>query len=137
MASGFVIRNGSDPRLHNQFIFANFADHDGNVYHADFEAMLAAVIRSEATAVAHEVPAVLTQATIHRLRLSLDHDNNPSTPPESYDDFLELLDESRSDIRFGQGVAGEMYISSKRNGTIYLVTNSCRRFALPCRGEAG
>lgn len=137
VASGFVIRNGSDPRLHNQFIFANFADHDGNVYHADFEAMLAAVIRSEATAVAPEVPAVLTQATIHRLRLSLDHDNNPSTPPESYDDFLELLDEIRSDIRFGQGVAGEMYISSKRNGTIYLVTNSCRRFALPCRWKAG
>jgi hypothetical protein len=65
------------------------------------------------------------------LRLSLDHDNNPSTPPESYDDFLELLDESRSDIRFGQGVAGEMYISSKRNGTIYLVTNSVPPFRPP------
>ena len=31
---------------------------------------------------------------------------------------------SRADLRFGQGRAGEVYISSKQNNTIYRVTNS-------------
>lgn len=124
IASGFVIRNGSDPNLHNQLIFANFSRHDGNVYHADFEEMLAAIMQLDGMDTSRDEPAALTQAVVHRLRLSLDHDNNPNTPPQGFDDFLELLDDSRSDMRFGQGMAGEMYISSKRNGTIYLVTNT-------------
>lgn len=127
IASGFVIRNGSDPNLHNQLIFANFARHDGNVYHADFEEMLAAITQLDAMDANRDEPGELTQATVHQLRLSLDHDNNPNTPARGFDDFLELLDDTRSDMRFVQGVAGELYISSKRNGTIYLVTNTVPR----------
>ncbi len=91
IASGFVIRNGSDPNLHNQLIFANFAGHDGNVYHADFEAMLAAITQLDPTAPNRDEPIELTQAVVHRLQLALDHDNNPNTPPQGFEDFLELL----------------------------------------------
>ncbi len=129
IASGFVIRNGSDPNLHNQLIFANFARHDG-IYHADFEEMLAAMTQRDVAA-----PGELTQAVVHRLRLSLDHDNNPNTLPQGFDDFLDLLGDVRSDVRFGRGIVGEMYISSKRNGTIYLVTNTVPPFHVPASSE--
>lgn len=137
IASGFVIRNASDPSLHNQLIFANFAGHDGNVYHADFEEMLAAITQLDPTDLSRDEPTELTQAVVHRLRLSLDHDNNPNTPPQGVDDFRDLLGGNRSDVRFGQGVAGEMYISSKRNGTIYLVTNTVPVAITPAREVAG
>lgn len=124
IASGFVIRNGSDPNLHNQFVFNNFANHDGIVYHADFDAMLGAVMQLDVNDPTRDEPSELTQAALHKLRLSLDHDNIAGTPPIVYDDFRQLLNSTRSDTRYGEGVFGEMYISSKINGTIYLVTNS-------------
>jgi hypothetical protein len=73
-------------------------------------------------------PGELTQAELHKLRLALDHDSDPDTPAQIYDDFLSLLNASRSDTRYGEGVFGEMYISSKVNGQIYLVTNSLPLF---------
>jgi hypothetical protein len=124
VASGFVIRNGSDPNLHNQLVFNNFANQDGIVYHADFEHMLSAVAALDSADPAQDEPGELTQAVLHKLHLSLDHDSNPDTAPMVYDDFRELLDAPRTDTRYGEGVHGEMYISSKINGRIYLVTNS-------------
>jgi hypothetical protein len=125
IASGFVIRNGSDPNLHNQLIFADFSLRTGgDVFHADFTEMLSAVTTLDALDESRDDPSELTQAPVQLLQLSLDHDRNPSTPPQLYDDFLELLDHPRTDVRFGEGAHGEMYISSKVNGTIYLVTNS-------------
>jgi hypothetical protein len=58
------------------------------------------------------------------LFLALDRDKNPNTSPEYYSEFTHLLNQGRSDVRFGQGVFGEMYISNKFDRTIYLVTNS-------------
>lgn len=124
VASGFVIRNGSDPSLYNQFVFNNFASHDGIVYHADFDDMLGAVTQLDVNDPTRDAPSELTQATLHKLRLSLDHDRDSNTPPIVFDDFRQLLNSTRSDTRYGEGVFGEMYISSKINGTIYLVTNS-------------
>jgi hypothetical protein len=67
----------------------------------------------------------LTYALPQVLRLALDHDNNPATAPQIFDDFNSLLNDSRNDTRYGEGVFGEMYISTKRQGgRIYLVTNS-------------
>jgi hypothetical protein len=120
IASGFVIRNGSDPKLHNQLIFNNFAFHDGAVYHADFDQMMHSVVHLGLG----QQPSQLTQADLHKLRIALDHDNDSGTPPQVFDDFRQLLSAPRSDTRFGEGVFGEMYISSKTNGTIYLVTNT-------------
>ncbi len=124
IASGHVIQNGTDPNLHNQLILSDFGGHDGNVYHVDFAEMLAAVIQLDPDDPTRDEPHELTQATIHQLQLALDHDNNPATDPQIFDNFLDLLNQSRTDVRFGEGVFGEMYISSKRNGTVYLVTNS-------------
>jgi glucose/arabinose dehydrogenase len=124
VASGFVIRNGSDPALHNQLIFNNFANQDGILYHADFDEMLNAVTELDPANPNRDQPGELKQALLHKLRLSLDHDSNPGTAPMIYDDFRQLLSAARSDTRYGEGVHGEMYISSKINGTVYLVTNS-------------
>ena len=128
IASGFVIRNSSDPNLRNQFIFNEFANQDGSVYHADFGELLNAVTKLNSNDPQHDEPGELTQAVLHKLHLSLDDDNNPNTPPQIYDDFRNLLNRPRSDTRYGEGVFGEMYISSKINGTIYLVTNSLPLF---------
>ena len=118
---GFPIHNGSDPNLEKQLIYANFAFADGNVYHSDLDEMLSAKTKLEPG----DVPADLTQAVVHRLRLAYDQDNNPATPPQIHDDVMSLIDNfSRTDTRFGEGVFGEMYLSSKTNGTIYLITNS-------------
>lgn len=125
IASGHVIRNGSDPNLHNQLIFSNFSRHTPFAYHADFDAMLAAVTKLDADDPSRDEPGKLTQAPVHLLRLAVDHDNNPDTPPLIYDDFNSLVNNTRNDTRFGEGVFGEMYISTKLlGGQIYLVTNS-------------
>jgi hypothetical protein len=126
IATGFVIRNGSDPRLHNQLIFSDFSfgRTEGNVFHANFAEMLSAVSTLDADDEDRNDPSELTQAAVRLLGLALDHDRNAGTPPQLYDDFLGLLNSGRTDVRFGEGAHGEMYISSKVNGTIYLVTNS-------------
>jgi hypothetical protein len=129
IASGFVIRNGSDPNLHNQIIFGDLSRRtENNSYHADFEEILAAVTHLYAGDPLRDEPSELTQAPVHSLGFALDHDSNPATDAILYDDFLQLLQAStstnRTDIRFGEGAFGEMYITSKVNGVIYLVTNS-------------
>ena len=114
-----MINNGSDPSLQNQFIFTNFAGADGNVYHTDFDAMLEAKTKLESGDEVDE----LTQATLQRLLLVdgwvFTTRNSPTCSVHG-----------RSDARFGEGVFGEMYISNKRNGIIYQVTNS-----VPLRGD--
>jgi hypothetical protein len=125
VASGFVIRNGSDPNLHNQLIFNNFANHDGVVYHADFDDMLAAVTTLDPLDPARDEPGELTQAVLHKLNLALDHDSNPATAAQLFSDLNTMLGRPRNDARYGEGVFGEMYVSTKQNGgRIYLVTNS-------------
>jgi hypothetical protein len=132
IASGFVIRNGSDPELHNQFIHHNFSFNHGDVYHNDFDDILAAVTQLDADDPGRDEPGELTQAENFRLHLAFDHDNDPETPPEMFDDFNELLNPSfaRNDGRYGEGVFGEMYISTKENDirTVYLVTNTLPLF---------
>jgi hypothetical protein len=121
IASGFVIQNGSDPELDNQFIHLNFGPYNGYVYHNDFDDILNAVTQLDPS---RDHPSDLTQAENFRLHLALDHDNDPSTPEQTNDDLNSLLGTWRNDARFGEGMLGEMYISSKFNGTVYLVSNS-------------
>ena len=63
--------------------------------------------------------------------IRFDHDSNPFTAQLVRSDLRDVFNDSpnydgsgRADVRFGQGVNGELYISSKRNGLVYLVTNS-------------
>lgn len=126
IASGFLIRNGSDPALHNQFIHNNFAFNHGDVYQSDFEEILNAVTQLDANDPTRDEPDELTQAEVLRLHLALDHDNDPSTAELLSDDLNELLGTFRNDARFGEGLLGEMYISTKWNNvrTVYLVSNT-------------
>ena len=87
IASSFVIHNGSDPNLQDQFIFTNFAEADGNVYHTDFSDMLAAKTSLEPG----DLPSDLTQAELHRLFLTMDDDGNPKTSPAYYSELTHLL----------------------------------------------
>ena len=80
---------------------------------------------------AGESPVVLTQAPLNRMAILYDHDSNPGTASQGH---LRLFDvvaaddaydgSGRVDVRFGQGPSGEIYLLNKRNGVIYLVTNS-------------
>lgn len=125
IASGFVIRNGSDPNLQNQLLFNNFPEHDSFMYRADFNDMLAAVTTLDPNDPSRDEPSELTQAPLSLVRLALDHDNNPGTPAQVFDDVNSMLAATRNDTRYGEGVFGEMYISTKQNGgRIFLVTNS-------------
>lgn len=126
IASSFVIQNGSDPALDNQFIHLNFASNHGDVYHNDFDAILNAVTQLDPNDPARDHPDDLTQAENFRLHISYDDDNDPATAPQLTDNFNRVFDPnwSRSDARFGEGLLGEMYISSKWDGRVYIVTNS-------------
>jgi glucose/arabinose dehydrogenase len=126
IATSFVVQNGSDPSLQNQFIHLNFSSNHGQVYHNDYDAILNAVTQLDPSDPSRDQPSDLTQAENFRLRISYDHDSDPATAPQLVDDFNRVLDPywARSDARFGQGLLGEMYISSKWDGRIYLVTNS-------------
>jgi glucose/arabinose dehydrogenase len=131
IATGHVIRNGSDPLLQNQFIFTDFSRRMGkNSFHTDFDEMLSAITQLDSNDSSRDEPEELSQAPVHSLPLAFDHDNNPATAPQLYDDYLALLQgttsptTNRTDVRFGEGAFGEMYVTSKVNGMIYLVTNS-------------
>jgi hypothetical protein len=143
IASGFVIRNGSDPNLHNQLFFSDFANHanraeldprpaeypmgmTGDMFHADFNEMLSAITKLDANDPSRDEPGELTQAVIYKLKIALDADNNPATPAVVYNDFNELLSPTavRNDVRYGEGAFGQMFISSKATGVVYLLTNS-------------
>jgi glucose/arabinose dehydrogenase len=132
IASGFVIQNSSDPALYNQLVFNDFATQSGHVYQVDFNATLAAVTQLHPNDPSRDQPSELTQAAVRRLHLALDHDNNSTTAPLLFDDLNSLVNAPRNDVRYGEGLHGEMYLSSKRNGVIYLVMNS-----LPLPGDYG
>jgi hypothetical protein len=123
VASGFVIRNGSDPALDNQFVFHNFAFNHGDVYHTDLDEMLNAVTQLDPNDTTRDEPGELQPAQLFRFHLALDHDNNPDTPPQTNDNLNTLLGTFRNDGRYGEGLSGEMYISTK-SSAIYLVANT-------------
>jgi hypothetical protein len=119
IGGGFVIDNNSDPALQGEYIFLDFGFDTGHVYQASLEDLLGA----HTQLADGELPDALTQATISRLRLTLDSDGDGDIDVTA-DDINTLLGVGRSDARFGRGVNGEMYISSKSTGLVYLVTNT-------------
>lgn len=119
VAGGFVINNASDPDLQGQYIFADFGFKSGHVYHADFTEILNAHTQLQDG----ELPSALTQADIFRLQLTLDSDGDGNVDRVA-NDLNTLLQLNRNDVRFGMGINGEMYLSSKQTGLVYLVTNS-------------
>lgn len=134
IAGGHVIQNGSS-ELDNQFIFVEFAT-DGRAYHVDFSAMLAATTELNPDDPLRGSPAELTWVTPQELTILFDHDSDPSTTPLVRSSLKDVLDDEpdfqtilsagkvRADLRLGQGPNGELYILNKRNGWVYVATNT-------------
>ena len=130
IAGGHVIQNGSSD-LDDQFIFLEFAT-DGRAYHVDFSEMLAQTTSLNST----EGPENLTWVTPQELTILFDHDNDDSTTPLVRRSLKDVLDDEpdfstvfsagkvRADLRLGQGPNGELYILNKRNGWVYVATNT-------------
>lgn len=129
---GNVIQNGSAPELQGQYIFADFPE-SAVVMTASLEDLLTAK-----TKLANgESPSQLAPADVSTVGILFDNDDNPATPSVT----MSLADvfragpgydgSGRMDVVFGQGYDGELYILNKRNGWIYLASNTVPGASLP------
>lgn len=117
VAGGAIVDN-TDSSLKGQFIFLDFGSVSGHVYHASFDEILAA----HTQLADGESPDALTQAEIFRYTLTLDSDGDGEID-HAADNINDLIGRGRNDARFGIGPNGEIFISSKQTGEVYLVTN--------------
>ncbi|MEL6109942.1 MAG: PQQ-dependent sugar dehydrogenase [Planctomycetota bacterium] len=123
---GHVIANGSSA-LDGQFILAEFVT-DGQ--------MLDQVTTLDASDPDRASPDDLSWLTPQELTILFDHDDDPETLPLVRSSLKDVLDDepdfatvlsagkTRADLRFGQGPDGELYILNKRNGWVYIATNT-------------
>ena len=120
LGGGFAVENGS--ALSGQFFYIDFPK-SGEVFHSSIDAMLSANTQG--------VPDSLTVARTGRAGVAYDHDNNPATDvlQRSLKDIVRsatgyVNTNDRVDVRYGQGPEGELYLMSKRNNMVYLISNS-------------
>lgn len=136
IAGGYVGTNSGEATLQGRYLFGDFAakgggneSSGGQLWSVDFDALTSAKTFLDDG----EAPSLLETIDdfdVHQLLF--DHDNNPATAAQLHDDFVSLLAadgtgsvvSGRANFRFGTGAAGELYLSSKQNGAIYLVTNT-------------
>ncbi|MEM9646228.1 MAG: PQQ-dependent sugar dehydrogenase, partial [Planctomycetota bacterium] len=134
IAGGHVIQNGSGD-LADQFIFVEFAT-DGRAYHIDFSEALQQTTTLDPSDPDRDEPGELTWITPQELTILFDHDGDDSTTPLVRASLKDVLDDEpdferilsagkvRADLRLGQGPNGELYILNKRNGWVYVATNT-------------
>lgn len=134
IAGGHVIQNGSSA-LDDQFIFVEFST-DGRAYHVDFSEMLLQTTSLDSNDPNRDDPSDLSWLSPNELTILFDHDNDDTTTPLVRDSLKDVLDDepdfnaffsegkTRADLRLGQGPGGELYIMNKRNGWIYVATNT-------------
>jgi hypothetical protein len=120
LGGGYVVENGS--ALNGHYFATDFV-FTGDVFTAPLVAMKAAVTKGPA--------ASLKMAPLSKASILFDHDDNPATPPLALPTLREMTQQApnydgsgRVDIRYGQGPRGELYLLSKRDRRVYLVTNS-------------
>jgi len=120
LGGGYVVENGS--ALDGQFFYIDFP-FSGELFYSSLTDILAAKTSGD--------PAALTNARSYRTNIRYDHDNNSETA--ALDNDLKQIVQSapgyvnvddRVDVRILQGSRGELYLSSKRNNMVYLVSNS-------------
>ena len=137
IAGGYAVDNGSE--LSGNYFFTDFP-RSGRILHSTVADLVNAVTTLDRDDPLRDHPDELTQAAVGEAAIWFDHDQDPATAPLPRASLLDVIDDSprfdgsgRPDTRFGQGPTGELYITSKRNGWVYLVTNS-----LPprCQGRA-
>ncbi|MEM6469381.1 MAG: carbohydrate-binding domain-containing protein [Planctomycetota bacterium] len=131
---GHVIQNGSAD-LDGQYILGEFAT-DGRAYHIDFAEMLSQITSLVPGVAGRDSPEDLTWLTPQELTILFDHDNDSSTQPLVRNSLKDVLDDEpdfarivsagklRADLRFGQGPVGELLILNKRNGWVYVASNT-------------
>lgn len=134
IAGGHVIQNGSSP-LNDQYIFVEFST-DGRAYHIDFSDMLEQTTLLDPNDPNKDAPSDLSWLDPQELTVLFDHDNDDSTTPLVRDSLKDVLDDepdfnaffsegkTRADLRLGKGPNGELYILNKRNGWVYLATDT-------------
>ncbi|WP_218931956.1 PQQ-dependent sugar dehydrogenase [Adhaeretor mobilis] len=135
VAGGFVVDIGAvdvgEVALDGQYVFADFSTSNGYVYHTGFVDMLNAKTQLEDG----DAPSELTQAMISRLELTLDEDGDGDVDVSggSLQDIFagRLPGNGRTDVRFGLGPRGELFMTSKQTGEVYLVTNAESPDSLP------
>ncbi len=122
LGGGYVVENGSP--LSGRYFATDFV-FTGDVFVTTLASLKAAVTTG--------LPTELRMAPIARAGIDFDHDNNPATAAVALVNLASLTklaptyDQSgRVDMRFGQGPNGEIYLLSKRDRRVYVVTNSIR-----------
>lgn len=120
VAGGVVVENGSP--MDGEYLFAEFATL-GEIYHVSMSDVLSATTQG--------APGDLTQANPARATIWFDHDSNEATAAlprasmvDVVDDAANWTGDARADTRFGRGPGGEVYLSSKRNGLVYLISST-------------
>jgi hypothetical protein len=120
LGGGYVVENGSPL---SGYYFATDFVYTGDVFTTPLVALEAAVTKGPV--------ASLKMAPISKAPILFDHDDNPATPPLALPTLREMTQQApnydgsgRVDIRYGQGPRGELYLLSKRDRRVYLVTNS-------------
>lgn len=120
LGGGFVVENGSP--LDGQYFYIDFVK-SGDLFHSKLSSILQATTRGQ--------PESLTVAKLELATVLFDHDSDPATPAlnnglkeivTSASGYVNTFD--RVDVRIGQGQLGELYLMSKRNNMIYLITSS-------------
>ena len=120
IAGGYPVENGSP--MAGNYYYSDFPE-SGKLFYSKLSELFRARTQG--------APGSLTQAHTKQAVIMYDHDDDPSTPWKQLDALGDILrmekgfqDEPRVDVRFGQGENGELYWSSKKNGRVYIMTNS-------------
>jgi hypothetical protein len=121
IAGGYVIENGGP--LDGQMLLGDFASSLAPLMIVSLADMQAAITDGD--------NSLLAPASIQTVNLVFDDDDDPFTPSIPKTSMLDILNDEptydgsgRTDIRFGQGPRGEIYILNKRNGWVYTVSAS-------------
>lgn len=127
VVGGFAIQNGSE--LDGYYFFYDFSHTIWNGNPAYPKPMMAIALDDAFSATLTGNPDQLTPVDPLTVALVFDHDDDPNTPSIAFASLWDILKEDapgldRTDVRFGQGPNGEMFILNKRNGWVYLVSNS-------------
>lgn len=120
IAGGYVLNAG----VHGpQFIFDDFTNNNSLPMVVSVNEALSAVTNGM------EGLENIAPAEIRTVAIQFDHDNNPSTPSIAKTSFLDIVNDDpnfdgsgRTDLRYGMGPDGTLFLLNKRNGYIYTAT---------------
>ncbi|MGB7327155.1 MAG: PQQ-dependent sugar dehydrogenase, partial [Rubripirellula sp.] len=131
-----LISIAGGPVINGEYFYGNFAGNSvapgGQLYSVSLEELLT----QKTSLDTGETVDQLTWLDDHnQFMLAFDHDNNASTAALNFNTFAELLGDvsylgytpshpvTRSDFRFGVSPNGELLVSSKLNGAVFVVSS--------------